>query len=213
MSKYEYIGAVLEFLIKKGPSSKYAISKGTAIPYPTILRKLPELEAAYIIQKVGEGKRGAEIYMMTPKGALIAYFGGHVRTSELFVALPAIMKHVRLSLDELPAVSNPLGFILTELPFKLSRLEDLKVEEAVSILGAILVWRHDEWYHEIKREKLKRLLSWEENYQILRLLIDSSINTLRKMSEQALRLSERADEFLSEIEGLREINFLFARKK
>ena len=202
MSKYEYIGAILEFLIKKGPSSKYAISKGTAIPYPTILRKLPEMEAAYIIQKVGEGKRGAEIYVTTPKGALLAYFGGHVRTSELFIALPVIMKHVNLSLDELPAVSNPLGFILAELPFKLSRLEDLKVEEAVSILGAILVWRHDEWYHEIEKEELKRLLSWEENYRILRLLIAGSINTLRKMSEQAMRLSERADEFLLEIEEL-----------
>ena len=207
MSKYEYIGAILEFLIKQGPSSKYAISKGVAIPYPTVLRKLPEMEAAYIIQKVGEGKRGAEIYVATPKGALLAYFGGHVRTSELFVALPAIMKHVRLSLDELPAVSNPLGFILAELPFKLSRLEDLKVEEAVSILGAILVWRHDEWYHEIERGKLKWLLSWEENYRILRLLIAGSINTLRKMSEQAMRLSERADEFLSEMEELVDVNF------
>jgi hypothetical protein len=207
MSKYEYIGAILEFLIKQGPSSKYAISKGAAISYPTVLRKLPEMEAAYIIQKVGEGKRGAEIYVATPKGALLAYFGGHVRTSELFVALPAIMKHVNLSLDELPAVSNPLGFVLAELPFKLSRLEDLKVEEAVSILGAILVWRHDEWYHEIEKEKLKRLLSWEENYRILRLLIASSINTLRKMSEQAMRLSERADEFLSEMEELVGVNF------
>ena len=204
MSKYEHIGVILEFLIKKGPSSKYAISKGTAVPYSTVLRKLPEMEAAYIIQKVGEGKRGAEIYVMTPKGALFAYFGGHVRTSELFVALPDIMKHVNLSLDELPAVSNPLGFILAELPFKLSRLEDLKVEEAVSILGVILVWRHDEWYHEIEKEKLRRLLSWEENYWILRLLIAGSINTLRKMSEQAMRLSERADKFLSEIDEQRE---------
>ncbi len=203
MSKYEYIGTILEFLIKKGPSSKYAISKGAAIPYPTVLRKLPEMEAAHIIQKVGEGKRGAEIYVMTPKGALIAYFGGHVRTSELFVALPVIMKHVSLSLDEFPAVSNPLGFILAELPFKLSRLEDLKVEEAVSILGAILVWRHDEWYHEIGKEELERLLSWEENYLILRLLIAGSINTLEKMSEQAMRLSELADKFLSEIDTLK----------
>ncbi len=203
MSKYEHIGAVLEFLMKKGPSSKYAISKGASVPYPTVLRKLPELEAAYIIQKVGEGKRGAEIYMMTPKGALIAYFGGHVKTSELFIALPAIMKHVHLSLDELPVVSNPLGFILAELPFKLARLEDLKVEEAVSILGAILVWKHDEWYHEIEKKKLKGILTWEENYHILRLLIAGSINTLRKMSEQAMRLSKRADEFLLEIEELR----------
>lgn len=205
MAKYEHIGAILKFLIKKGPSSKYAISKGTAIPYPTILRKLPELATAHIIQKVGEGKRGAEIYVTTPKGALLAYFGGNVKTSELFVALPAIMKHVSLSLDELPAVSNPLGFILGELPFKLSRLEDLKVEEAVSILGTILVWRHDEWYHEIEREKLKRLLSWEENYRILRLLTSGSVNMLRKMSEQVTELSELADEFLSEIEMLRAV--------
>jgi len=204
MSKYEYVGAILEYLLKKGPSSKYAISKGTAIPYPTVLRKLPEMEVAYTILKVGEGKRGAEIYVATPKGALLAYFGGHVRTSELFVALPVIMKHVNFSLDELPAVSNPLGFILAELPFKLSRLEDLKVEEAVSILGMILVWRHDEWYHEIGKEELKRVLFWEENYQILRLLIAGSVNTLRKMSEQATRLSELADKFLSEIEELRE---------
>lgn len=204
MPKYEYIGAILEYLLKKGPSSKYAISKGTAIPYSTVLRKLPEMDAAYIIQQVAKGKRGAEIYMITPKGALLAYFGGHVRTPELFVALPAIMKHVRVSLAELPAVSNPLEFILAKLPFKLSRLEDLKAEEAVSILGMILIWRHDEWYHEIGKEELKRLLSWKENYQILRLLIAGSVNTLRKMSEQATRLSELADKFLLEIEELRE---------
>jgi len=64
MPKYEYIGAILEYLLKKGPSSKYAISKGTAIPYSTVLRKLPEMDAAYIIQQVAEGKRGAEIYMI-----------------------------------------------------------------------------------------------------------------------------------------------------
>jgi hypothetical protein len=68
----------------------------------------------------------------------------------------------------------------------------------------ILIWRHDEWYHEIGKEELKRLLSWEENNQILRLLIAGSVNTLRKMSEQATRLSELADKFLSEIEELRE---------
>ncbi len=203
MSKYEYLGAILEFLIKAGPSSKYAISKGAAIPYPTVLRKLPEMKVAHIIQKVGEGKRGAEIYMMTPKGALLAYFGGHVRASELFMALPTIMKHVSISLDELPAVSNPLGFVLAELPFKLSRLEDLKVEEAVSILGVILVWRHDEWYHEMGKEKLEQLLSREENYRILRHLIAGSIKTLGKMSEQVMRLNELADKFLLEIEELR----------
>jgi hypothetical protein len=202
MSKYEYIGAILEFLIKKGPSSKYAIAKGAAIPYPTVLRKLPEMEEAHTIQKIGEGKRGAEIYVATPKGALLAYFGGHVKTSELFVALPAVMKHVSLSLNELPAVSNPLGFILGELPFKLSQLEDLEVEEAVSILGAILIWRHDEWYHEIGKEELKRLLSWEENYQLLRFLVAGSINTLQKLGEQAMRLNELTDEFLSEIDEL-----------
>lgn len=202
MSKYEYLGAILKFLIKKGPSSKYAISKGTAIPYPTVLRKLPEMEATQIIRKIGEGKRGAEIHVITPKGALLAYFDGHVRASELFVALPPIMKHVHLSLDELPAVSNPLGFIIGELPFKLSRLEDLKEEEAISILGAILVWKHDEWYHEIEKENLQKLLSWKENYQILRLLIAGSVNTLQAMSEQTTRLRVLAEKFLVEIEEL-----------
>ncbi len=200
-SRHEYEG-ILEFLIKKGPSSKYAISKGAAVPYPTILRRIPGMEAAHIIQKVGEGKRGAKIYVATPKGTLLAYFAGRVRTSELFMALPHIMKHVHLSFEELPAVKNPFGFIVGELPFKLSQLEDLKVEEAVSILGAILVWRHDEWYHEIGKEELKRLLAWDENYRILRFLVSSSINTLGKMSEQAMRLSELADEFLSEIDEL-----------
>lgn len=200
-SKHEYEN-ILEFLIKKGPSSKYAISKGAAIPYPTVLRRIPGMEAAHIIQKVGEGKRSAKIYAATPKGTLLAYFAGRVRTSELFMALPRIMKHVHLSLEELPAVKNPFGFIVGELPFKLSQLEDLKVEEAVSILGAILVWRHDEWYHEIGKEELKRLLAWDENYWILRFLVAGSINTLGKMSEQAMRLSELADEFLSEIDEL-----------
>ncbi|MBE0516942.1 MAG: hypothetical protein IBX41_06065 [Methanophagales archaeon] len=193
---------IIEFLIKRGPSSKYAIAKGTAIPYPTVLRKLPEMEKAHVIQKIGEGKRGAEIYVATPKGTLIAYFSGRVRTSELFMALPGIMKHVSLSLEDLPAVKDPFGFLIGELPFKLSQLEDLKVEEAVSILGAILIWRHDEWYHEIGKEELKRLLSWKENYQLLRFLVAGSINTLEKLGEQAVRLITLTDDFLSEIDEL-----------
>jgi hypothetical protein len=160
------------------------------------------MAAAHLVQKIGEGKRGAEIYVATPKGTLIAYFSGRVRTSELFMALPSIMKHVHVSLEELPVVKNPFEFLIGGLPFQLSQLEDLKVEEAVSILGVILIWRHDEWYHEIGKDELKRLLSWDENYQLLRFLVAGSVNTLGKMSEQAQRLSERADEFLSEIDGL-----------
>jgi len=193
---------ILEFLIKKGPSSKYAIGKGAAIPYPTVLRKLPEMERLRIIQKIGEGKRGAEIYVATPKGMLIAYFSGCVRTSELFLALPGIMKHVRISVEELPAVKDPFGFLIGKLPFTLSQLEDLKVEEAVSILGAILIWRHDEWYHELGKEELKRLLAWDENYQLLRSLVAGSINTLQKMNEQAMRLIRLADEFRLELDEL-----------
>ena len=200
-SKHEY-ERVLEFLIKNGSSSKYAISKGTAIPYPTVLRKLPEMEEAHLIQKIGEGKRGAEIYVATPKGTLIAYFSGGVRTSELFMALPCIMRHVQISLEELPAVKNPFGFLIGGLPFTLAQLEDLKTEDAVSILGAILIWRHDEWYHEIGKEELARLLSWDENYQLLRFLVAGSINTLSKMSEQAQGLSERANEFITKIDEL-----------
>jgi len=198
-SKHEY-ERILEFLIKRGPSSKYAISKGAVIPYPTVLRKIAEMGEAHLIQKIAEGKRGAEIHVATPKGTLIAYFSGRVRTSELFIALPGIMKHVRISLAELPVVKNPFGFLVGGLPFKLSQLEDLKAEEAVSILGVILIWRHDEWYHEIGKEELERLLSWDENYQLLRFLVTGSVNTLGKMSEQALRLSERADEFITEID-------------
>jgi hypothetical protein len=200
-SKHEY-ERVLEFLIKNGSSSKYAISKGTAIPYPTVLRKLSEMAEAHLIQKIGEGKRGAEIYVATPKGTLIAYFSGRVRTVELFMALPGIMRHVQISLEELPAVKNPFGFLIGGLPFTLAQLEDLKAEDAVSILGAILIWRHDEWYHEIGKEELARLLSWDENYQLLRFLVAGSINTLSKMSEQAQELSERANEFIAKIDEL-----------
>ena len=200
-SKHEY-ERILEFLIKNGSSSKYAISRGADIPYPTVLRKLPEMGEAHLVQKIGEGKRGAEIYVATPKGTLIAYFSGRVNTSELFMALPSIMRHVQVSLEELPAVKDPFGFLIGALPFTLSQLEDLKVEEAVSILGAILIWRHDEWYHEIGKAELKRLLSWDENYQLLRFLVAGSVNTLEKMSEQAQSLSGRANEFLSKIDGL-----------
>ncbi|MHC1610625.1 MAG: hypothetical protein ACXQTW_03330 [Candidatus Methanospirareceae archaeon] len=201
MPKHEY-ERILEFLIKHGASSKYGISKGAAIPYPTLLRKIPEMGAAHLIQKIGRGKRGAEIYVATPKGALISYFSGDVRTSELFMALPHIMKHVRISLPELPVVKDPFGFIIGGLPFKLSQLEDLKVEEAVSILGLILIWRHDEWYHEIGKGELKRLLSWDENYRLLRVLVAGSVKTLGKMSEEAERLSGRAEEFIREIDEL-----------
>jgi hypothetical protein len=200
-SKHEY-ERVLEFLIKNGSSSKYAISKGTTIPYPTVLRKLPEMSEAHLIQKIGEGKRGAEIYVATPKGTLIAYFSGRVRTAELFMALPGIMRHVQISLEELPAVRNPFEFLIGGLPFTLAQLEDLKVEDAVSILGAILIWRHDEWYHEIGKAELVRLLSWDENYQLLRFLVAGSVNTLEKMSEQAQQLSEHANEFLSTLDEL-----------
>lgn len=193
---------ILTFLVKKGPSSKYAIGKGAAIPYPTVLRKLPELEAMHIIQKIGVGKRGAEIYVATPKGMLIAYFSGSVRISELFLALPGIMKYVRIPLEELPAAKDPFGFLIGKLPFTLAQLEDLKIEEAISILGAILIWRHDDWYHELGKEELKRLLAWEENYQLLRSLVAGSLNTLRKMNEQANRLITLTDEFLSEIDEL-----------
>jgi len=202
MPRDEHIGAILEFLVKNGPSSKYAISKGTDIPYPTVLRKIPGMVAAHAILKIGEGKRGAEIHVATPKGTLIAYFSGHVRTSELFLAMPGIMKHVRISLEDLPAVKNPFGFVVDELPFKLSQLEDLKVEEAVSILGVILIWRHDEWYHEIGKEQLKNLLIWEENYRILRFLVAGSINTLTKLGEQAMQLNKSSAEFLAEIDEL-----------
>lgn len=198
----EHIGAILEFLVKNGPSSKYAIAKATTISYPTVLRKIPGMVAAHVIHKIGEGKRGAEIYVATPKGTLITYFGGHVRTSELFMALPGIMKHVQISLEELPAVKNPFGFVVDELPFKLSQLEDLKVEEAVSILGVILIWRHDEWYHEIGKEQMKNLLLWEEDYRILRFLVAGSINTLTKLSEQAMELNKSSVKFLAEIDEL-----------
>jgi len=200
-AKHEY-ERIIEFLIKCGPSSKYAIAKGAAIPYPTVLRKLPEMEEAHLAQKIGEGKRGAEIHVATPKGMLIAYFSGYVRTTELFMALPGIMKYVQISLDDLPVVKNPFGYLIGGLPFKLAQLEDLKVEEAVSILGVILIWRHDEWYHEIGKEELERLLLWDKNYQLLRFLVAGSVNTLGKLSEQALRLSERSDDFLSELDEL-----------
>jgi len=199
---HDYTGTILKFLILNGASSKYAIAKGTDIPYPTVLRKIPGMVASHVIQKVGVGKRGAEIYVVTPKGTLIAYFGGLVRTPELFRALPMIMKHVRVSLEDLPAVKNPFEFIVGELPFKLSKLEDLKVEEAVSILGVILIWRHGEWYHEIGKSELKRILSWTENYSILRFLVAGAVNTLLKMGEQAMELSTRANKFLGEIEEL-----------
>lgn len=200
MAGSEYTDAILEFLIKNGHASKYAIAKGTAIAYPTVLRNLPKMANAHVVHKIGDGKRGAEIYAATPKGTIIAYFHGRVRTSELFMALPAIMKHVPLSLEDLPAVKDPFGFIIEELLFKLSQLEDLKLEEAVSILGAILIWRHDEWYHEIGKENLKRLLAWDENYQILRILVAGAINTLDKMNEQAKGLSEHANDFLVEMD-------------
>ncbi len=66
-------------------------------------------------------------------------------------------------------------------------------------MGAILIWRHDEWYHEIGKENLKRLLSWDENYQVLRILVAGAINTLDKMNEQANGLSEHANAFLAEM--------------
>jgi hypothetical protein len=200
-AKHEY-ERILEFLIKNGSASKYGIAKETAIPYPTVLRKLPVMERAHLIQKIGVGKRGAEIYVATPKGTLIAYFSGRVETAELFMALPEIMKHVQISLDDLPAVKNPLGFLIGGLPFTLANLEDLKPEEAVSILGAILIWRHDEWYHEIGERELAQLLSWHENYQILRFLVAGSVNTLGRMSEQAQQLSARASVFLSKMDEL-----------
>ena len=199
IARSEYTDSILEFLIKSGQASKYAIAKGTAIPYPTVLRNLPKMVKAHVVHKIGEGKRGAEIYAATPKGTIIAYFHGRVRTAELFMALPAIMKHVPLSLEDLPAVKDPFGFIIEELLLKLSQLEDLKLEEAVSILGAILIWRHDEWYHEIGKENLKRLLSWDENYQVLRILVAGAINTLDKMNEQTNGLSEHANAFLAEM--------------
>jgi len=118
------------------------------------------------------------------------------------MALPGIMKHVHISLEELPAVKNPFGFVVDELPFKLSQLEDLKVEEAVSILGVILIWRHDEWYHEIGKEQMKNLLLWEEDYRILRFLVAGSINTLTKLSEQAMQLNKSSAKFLAEIDEL-----------
>ncbi len=202
MPGHNYTGAILKYLILNGPSSKYAIAKGTDISYPTVLRKIPGMVTAHMIHKVGEGKRGAEIYVVTPKGTLIAYFSGLVRTPELFMALPWVMKHVHIALDDLPAVRDPFGFIAGELPFKLSRLEDLKVEEAVSILGVILIWRHEEWYHEIGKSKLRKLLAWSENYRILRFLVEGSVHTLGKMSEQAMELSTRAEKFLDEMDEL-----------
>jgi hypothetical protein len=112
------------------------------------------------------------------------------------------MRYVQIPLEDLPAVKNPFGFLIGGLPFTLSQLEDLKVEDAVSILGAILIWRHDEWYHELGKEELERLLSWDENYQLLRFLVAGSISTLEKMSEQAQQLSELANEFLSQLDEL-----------
>lgn len=200
-AKHEY-ERILEFLIKNGSSSKYGIAKETNIPYPTVLRKLPEMERAHLVRKIGEGKRGAEIYVATPKGTLIAYFSGRVETAELFLALPEIMKYAQISLEDLPAVKNPLGFLIGGLPFTLAHLENLKPEEAVSILGAILIWRHDEWYHELGERELAQLLSWHENYQLLRFLVAGSVNTLGRMSEQAQQLSTRASAFLSRMDEL-----------
>ncbi len=202
MPGQDYTGAILKYLILNGPSSKYAIAKGADISYPTVLRKIPGMVTAHMLHKVGVGKRGAEIYVVTPKGTLIAYFSGLVRTSELFMALPCIMKHVHIALDDLPAVKDPFGFIVGELPFKLARLEDLRVEEAVSILGVILIWRHREWYHELGKSKLRKLLAWSENYRLLRFLVAGSVHTLGKMSEQAIELSTRAEEFLNEMDEL-----------
>jgi len=193
---------ILEFLIKNGTASKYAIAKGTAIPYPTLLRKLPEMAGAHLVQRIGEGKRGAELYVATPKGTLIAYFSGRVSTAELFLALPGVMKHVHLMMEELPAVKDPVGFLIGGLPLSLAPVEDLTPEDAVSMLGAILIWRHDEWYHELGDDELERLLSWAENYQLLRFLVSGSVETLRKMSDQAQSLSERAQAFVSRLDEL-----------
>lgn len=200
---YEYINNILEFLTKRGPSSKYRIAKGSRIPYPTILRKLPELEKAGMIKRVGEGKRGAEIYIATPTGALLSYFNERVNAFELLLATPTIMKYVETPLEELPAIKDPLGFIVGELPFKLSRLERLRVEEAVSALGAILVLKHDEWYHQMDKEELKRLLASEESCRTLQQIVLNSIAALEKMEEQTSHLRSLAEKFLAEIEELR----------
>jgi len=91
IARSEYTDAILEFLIKSGQASKYAIAKGTAIPYPTVLRNLPKMVIAHVVHKIGEGKRGAEIYAATPKGTIIAYFRGRVRTSELLLIDKALL--------------------------------------------------------------------------------------------------------------------------
>jgi len=200
---YEYINDILELLTKRGPSSKYRIAKGSRIPYPTILRKLPELEKAGMIKRIGEGKRGAEIYVATPTGALLSYFNQRVNASELFLATPTIMKYVETRNEELPAIKDPLGFMVGELPFKLSRLERLKVEEAISALGAILVLKHDEWYHRIDKEELKHLLASEENYQILKRLVSNSMVALEKIGDQANHLRSLSEKFLVELERIR----------
>jgi len=200
---YEYINDILEFLTKKGPSSKYKIAKGVKIPYPTILRKLPELEKIGMIKKIGEGKRKAEIYVSTPTGALLSYFNQRVNASELFLATPTIMKYVETRNEELPAIKDPLGFMVGELPFKLSRLERLKVEEAISALGAILVLKHDEWYHQIDKEELKHLLASEENYRILTRIVSNSVFALKKIGDQANHLRGLSEKFLLELERVR----------
>lgn len=72
-AKSEYVLNMLRFLISNGPSSKYAIEKGTEIPYPTVLRKIQKLERDGYIEMVKRGKRRAQIYDVKLKGVLYVY--------------------------------------------------------------------------------------------------------------------------------------------
>ena len=72
-AKSEYVLNMLRFLILNGPSSKYAIEKGTEIPYPTVLRKIQKLRGNGYIEMVKRGKRRAQIYDVKLKGVLYVY--------------------------------------------------------------------------------------------------------------------------------------------
>lgn len=198
-TKREYRLEVLSTLLRLGPLSKYKMSKETGIPYPTVLRLVPALTKAGLMARVGIEKRGAEIYVATPTGALLSYFSGRIKSAELFQATPIILAHMKTPIGDISAAKDPLRFV-EELPFRLAQLEHMRPEEAVSLLGALLISKHEEWYREvINKGGLKGVFPSERDRSSLKQAVAASIETLTKMEEQIKHLRKLAHRFLSEI--------------
>ena len=74
---------IASLLAREGPLNKYLIAKKLGCEYPTLLEAVKEMEGEGLIKIVARGRRRAQVYDLTPKGAVRCYRLGWLELDDL----------------------------------------------------------------------------------------------------------------------------------